>query len=117
MMDNDLQNNYFDKFNVRQFHYHHRNIYIYIIGIGASRDNTINPSSQCFNYSCPRKSRSLINKLKKKCDRIKMLLKINIMLQDDLVDTPKIINNKVFSNQPSNSETIMISTHFVLLRI
>ena len=46
-----------------------------------------------------------------------MLLKIDIMLQDDLVDTPKIINNKVFSNQPSNSETIMISTHFVLLRI
>ena len=36
---------------------------------------------------------------------MKMLLKINIMLQDDLVDTPKIINNKVSSNKSSNSKT------------
>ena len=36
---------------------------------------------------------------------MKMLLKINVMLQDDLVDTPKIINNKVSSNHSSNSET------------
>ena len=34
-----------------------------------------------------------------------MLLKINIMLQDDLVDTPKIINNKVSSDKSSNSKT------------
>ena len=33
-----------------------------------------------------------------------MLLKINIMLQNDFVDTPKIINNKVSSNQSSNSK-------------
>ena len=46
MMDNDLQNNYFDKFNVRQINYHQRNIY-YIV-IGTSRDNTINPSSFFF---------------------------------------------------------------------
>ena len=91
MMDNDLQNNYFDKLNVRQFNYHLRNIYY--IDIGTSRDNIINPLSQFFNYSCPRKSRSLINKLKKKCDIMKILLKINVMLQDDLVDTPKIIIN------------------------
>ena len=97
MMDNDLQNNYFDKFNIIQFNYHQRNIYY--IGVGTLRDNIINPSSQFFNYSCPRKSRSLINKFKKKCDRMKMLLKINVMLQDDLVDTLKIINNKVSSNQ------------------
>ena len=69
MMDNDLQNNYFDKFNVRQFNYRQRNIYY--IDIGISRDNIPNPSSQFFNLSCPRKSRSLINKLKKKCDRMK----------------------------------------------
>ena len=97
-----MQNNYFDKFNVRWFNYHQRNIYY--IGIGTSRDNIINLSSKCFNYSCPRNSRSLINELKKKCDRMKMLLKINIILQDDLVDTPKIINNKVSSNQSSNSK-------------
>ena len=69
MMDNDLQNNYFDKFNVRQYNYHQRNIYY--IGIGTSRDNIFNSSSQFFNYSCSRKFRSLINKLKKKCDRMK----------------------------------------------
>ena len=34
-----------------------------------------------------------------------MLLKINIMLQDEFVNTPKIINNKVPSNQSSNSKT------------
>ena len=95
MMDNDLQNNDFDQFNIRQFNYHQRNIYH--IGIGTSRDNIINTLSLFFNYSCPRKSRLLINKLKKKCDRMKILLKINVMLQDDLVDTPKIINNKASS--------------------
>ena len=78
MMDKDLQNNYFDKSNVRQFNCHQRNIYY--IGISTSRDNIINPSSRFFNYSCPRKSRSLINKLKYKCDRMKILLKINVML-------------------------------------
>ena len=78
MMENDLQNNYFDKFNVRQLNYHQRNIYD--ITTGTSRDDIINPLSQFFNYSCPRKSRSLINKLKNKCDRMKMLLKINIKL-------------------------------------
>ena len=59
MMDKDLQNNYFDKLNVRQFNCHQRNIYY--IGISTSRDNIINPSSRFFNYSCPRKSRSMIN--------------------------------------------------------
>ena len=103
MMDKDLQNNYFDKSNVRQFNCHQRNIYY--IGISTSRDNIINPSSRFFNYSCPRKSRSLINKLKYKCDRMKILLKINSMLHDDLVNTPKIINNKLSSNQSSNSKT------------
>ena len=55
MMDNDLHNNYFDSIIIRG---------IYYIGIGTSRDNIINPSSQFFNYSDPRKSRSLIDKLK-----------------------------------------------------
>ena len=36
---------------------------------------------------------------------MKMLLKINVMLQDDLVDTPKILNNKMSPNQSSNSKT------------
>ena len=54
-MDNDFHNNYFDSIIIRG---------IYYIGIGASRDNIINPSSQFFNYNDPRKSRSLINKLK-----------------------------------------------------
>ena len=84
MMENNLKNNYFDKINVRQFNNHQRNIYY--IGIGTSRDNIITSSSQFFNYSCPRKSRSIINKFKKKRDRMKMLLKINVMLQDDVVE-------------------------------
>ena len=33
-----------------------------------------------------------------------MLLKVNVVLQDDLVDTPKIIKNKVSLNQSSNSK-------------
>ena len=47
----------------------------------------------------------MINKLKRKCDTIKMLLQINIILQDHLVDAPKIINNKMSSNQSSNYKT------------
>ena len=34
-----------------------------------------------------------------------MILRINVMLQNDLTDTPKIINNKVSSNQSSNYKT------------
>ena len=70
MMDNDLRYNYFDQLNIRLFNYHQRNIYY--IGIGTSRDDIINLSSQFFNYICPRESRSLINKLKKKRDRMKI---------------------------------------------
>ena len=70
MMDNDLRYNYFDQFNIRHFNYHQRNIYY--IGIGTSQDDIINLSSQFFNYICPRKSRSLINTLKKKRDRMKI---------------------------------------------
>ena len=109
MNGNDLQNNYFDKFNVRRFNYHQRNIHY--IGIGTSRDNIINPSSKFFNYSCPRKSRSLINKLKKKCDIMKMLLKINVMLQDDLVDTPKKLTKCLQINHQIPKQ-MMISIHF-----
>ena len=103
MMEKDLQNNYFDQLNVRQFNYISRNIYF--ISIGTSRDNMINLSLHVFTYSCPCRSRSLINKFKMNCDRMKMLLKINVMLQDDVVNTPKITNNKVSSNQSSNSKT------------
>ena len=42
MMDNDSRNNYFDKFNVRQFNCHQRDMYY--IDIGTSRDNIINSS-------------------------------------------------------------------------
>ena len=101
-MDNDLQNNYFGKFNVRQFNYYQRNI-LYRFRYFPRQKNY--PSIQFFNYNCQRKSRSLINKLKKKCDRMNMLLKINIMLQDDLVGTLKIIKNKMSSNQSSNFKT------------
>ena len=36
---------------------------------------------------------------------MKLLLKINTMLQDDVVNTLKIINNTVSSNRSSNSKT------------
>ena len=116
MMDNDLKYNYFDKFNVGQFNYHQRNIYN--IGIFTSRDNRMNPSSQFFNYSFPRKSRSIINKLKKKCDRMNMLLKKNGMLQDGLVDILNTIIIKcLFKSIIKFQKKRMISIHFVLLRI
>ena len=36
---------------------------------------------------------------------MKILLNINVMLQDNVVETPKIMNNKESSNQSSNSKT------------
>ena len=63
MIENDLENNYVDKYSLSQFDHCQRNIYV--IGIGTTRDNIINPSSQFIKYSYPRKSRSLTNYLKK----------------------------------------------------
>ena len=54
--------------------------------------------------SCTRKSSTLSNYLKKKCDRMKMLLKINNMIQNEVVDTSKVINSKVSSCDSSTSK-------------
>ena len=70
--ENDLENDYFDRYSVSQFNHYQMNIYC--IGISATRDNKINPSSHFIKYSCLRKSRSLTNYLKQNCDRIKILL-------------------------------------------
>ena len=42
--------------------------------------------------------------IKKNCDRMIMLLKINIMIQNEVVDTSKIINNKVYLSGSSNAK-------------
>ena len=48
MIENDLEHNYsFDRYSVSQFNHYQR--YIYLIGIGTTRDNIINTS--LFVYS------------------------------------------------------------------
>ena len=102
MIENDLENNYFDRYSVLQLNLYQRNIDF--IGIGTTRDQIINPSSQFAKCSCLYRSRSLTNHLKNNYDRIKILLKIHAMLQDKVIITHKIINNIASSNQSSNSK-------------
>ena len=97
ILENNLENNYFERYSVSQFNHYQRSAYFN--GISTTRDNTINPLSQFTKYRCQRKSSSLSNYLKKNCDRMKTLLKIDVMLQDEVVDTRKIINNTASSNQ------------------
>ena len=100
MMKNHIQQYYFDKFSVTRLNWGRT----YFIGIGAKRSYKFTPSSQFLSDSCPRKSSSLSKKLKKNCDRMIMLLKINIMIKNEVVDTSKIINNKVSLSGSSNSK-------------
>ena len=43
IIENDLENNYFDRYDISQFNYYRK--IIYFIGIGTSRENIINSSS------------------------------------------------------------------------
>ena len=92
---------YFDKFNVARFNIYHMKIYY--IDIGTERDYILTPSSQFSNNSYPRISSSLSKILKRKCDKMRMLLNINVILQDEVVDTSTTINNRVSSSQSSIS--------------
>ena len=109
-MENHIDEHYFDKFSGARFNSEKK--MIYFIGIGTKRVSRLNPSSQFVSNSYPRKSSSLSNYLKKKCDRMKMLLKINNMIQNEVVDTSKVINNNVSfcdsSTSKANDDAISI---------
>jgi len=99
MLENHIHKYYFDKFTVTRFNSY--NTKMYYIGIGSERDYKLTPSSQFSNNSCPRKSSSLSNFIKKKCNRMKMLLNINVILRDEGIDIPTTKNNRVSSRQSS----------------
>ena len=103
MMENHIDQFYFDKFGVSRLNSHKGRTYF--IGIGTQRNYKLTPSSQFLSDSCPRKSSSLSKKLKKNCDRMIMLLKINNMIQNEVGDNSKISNNKVSLSVSSNSKT------------
>ena len=103
MIENHIDQYYFDKFNVSRFNSY--NPKMYYIGIGTQRNYKLTPSSQFLSDSCPRKSSSLSKKLKKNCDRMIMLLKINNMIQNEVGNNSKISNNKVSLSVSSNSKT------------
>ena len=92
MMENHIDQYYFDKFSVSRFNFPQKSVCY--LGIGTKRSHKLTPSSQFSSDSFPRKSNSLSKNLKKNCDRMKMLLKINIMIQNEFVDTSKIKNKK-----------------------
>ena len=87
MMENYIDGYYFDRFCVSRLTPEKK--MIYFIGIGTKRICRLNPPSQFVSNSCLRKSSSLSNYLKKNCDRMKMLLKINNMIQNKLLILPK----------------------------
>ena len=87
MMENHIEQYYFDKMCVSRFNNPQKSVYY--LGIGTKRSHRLTPSSQFLCDSFPRKSSSLSKNLKKNCDRMKMLLKINIMIQNDLLILPK----------------------------
>ena len=76
---------------------------MYYIGIGFERDYKLTPSSQFLNNSYPRVSSSLSKFITKKCDRINMLLNINVILRDEVIDISTTTNNRVSSSQSSIS--------------
>ena len=90
-MENHIDQFYFDKFGVSRLNSHKGRTYF--IGIGPQRNYKLTPSSQFLSDSCPRKSSSLSKKLKKNCDIMIMLLKINNMFQNEVGDNSKISNN------------------------
>ena len=103
MIENHIDQYYFDKFSVSRFNSY--NPKMYYIGIGTQRNYKLTPSSQFLSDSCPRKSSSLSKKLKKNCDRMIMLLKINNMIENEVGNNSKISNNKVSLSVSSNSKT------------
>ena len=91
MLENHIHKYYFDKFKVIRFNSY--NPKMHYIDIGSERDYKLTPSSQFLDNSYPRKSSSLGNFIKKKCDRIKMLLNINVILRDEVIDIPTTKNS------------------------
>ena len=76
---------------------------MYYNGIGTECDYKITPSSLFLINSCPRKFSSLRNFIKKKYDRMKILLNINVILRDEVIDISTTTNNRVSSRQSSIS--------------
>ena len=101
-MENHIDQFYFDKFCVSRLNSHKGRTYF--IGIGTQRNYKLTPSFQFLSNRCPRKSSSLSKKLKKNCDRMITLLKINNMIQNEVGDHSKISNNKVSLSVTSNSK-------------
>ena len=63
MMENNIEQYYFDKMSVARFNYLKKKIYF--IGIGTKRSHKLTPPSQFLSDSFPRKSSSLSKNLKK----------------------------------------------------
>ena len=99
MLENHIQKYYFNKFNVTRFNIYHMKMYY--IGIGTEREYILTPSYQFLNISCPCISSSLSKFLTRRYDRMKMLLNINVILQDEVVDTSTTTNNRGSSSQTS----------------
>ena len=95
MWKNYIHKYCFDKFNVTRFYSY--NTKMYYIGIGSKRDYKLMLSSQFLNNSCPRISSSLSKFIKKKCDKMKMLLNINVIVRDEVIDISTTTNNRVSS--------------------
>ena len=103
MLENHTHKYYFDKFDVTRFNSY--NPKMYYIGIRYERDYKLTPSSQFSNNNCTHKSISSSNFIKKKCDRMKMLLNINVILRDEVIDISTTTNNRVSSIQSSICRT------------
>ena len=112
MLENYIHKCYFDKFNVTRFNVYH--IKMYYFGIGSEHDYKLTPSSQFLNNSCPSISSSLRKFIKKKCDIMKMLLNINVILRDEVIDISTTTDNRVFQDNHQFPEQMMIIIHFVL---
>ena len=63
MMENHIDQYYFDKFSVSRFNFPQKSVYY--LGIGTKRSHKLTPSSQFSSDSCSRKSSSLSKKIKK----------------------------------------------------
>ena len=61
MIENHIDQYYFDKFSVSRFNFPQKSVHY--LGIGTERSYKLTPSSQFSSDSCPRKSSSLSNSL------------------------------------------------------
>ena len=95
MLENHIHEYYFDKYNVTRFNSY--NTKMYYIRIESERDYKLTPSSRFWNNNFPRISSSLSIFIKNKCDRMKMLLDINVILRDEVIDISTTTNNRISS--------------------